>query len=114
LAEIGVSRPVIEVSPPPAAPAADVSPEARAPETKAETKAEAKTEAKADAPPEIPPRKVAKAKAASKPRPIEPVIPLVHIPDDPGLDADLESDPVAETTTVQASEGWRRLRKLFR
>jgi HemY protein len=114
LAEIGVSRPVIEVSPPPAAPAADVSPEARAPETKAETKAETKTEAKADAPPEIPPRKVAKAKAASKPRPIEPVIPLVHIPDDPGLDADLESDPVAETTTVQASEGWRRLRKLFR
>jgi HemY protein len=105
LAEIGVSRPVIELGPPLAAPATNASPE---------TKAETKADTKVDAAPEIPPRKVAKTKVASKPRPVEPVIPLVHIPDDPGLDADLESDPVVETTTVQATDGWQRLRRLFR
>jgi hypothetical protein len=42
------------------------------------------------------------------------VIPLVHAPDDPGLDAGLDRDPVPEPTTPPASDAWQRLRQLFR
>ena len=44
----------------------------------------------------------------------EPVIPLVHAPDDPGLDSGLDRDPVPETSTAPASDAWHRLRQLFR
>src|SRR5450830_1888719 len=63
LAEIGVTRPVIEVAPPPLRPAAErieVAPPV--PQAK----------------PEPPPRK--STKSAAKPKPVEPVIPLVHAP----------------------------------
>ena len=98
LAEIGVSRPVIEVAPPVAEPIT-----VSAPESKPEPSAER------------PPRKAAKSKVpvrASKA--VEPVIPLVHAPDDPGLDAGgLDRDPVPEPTTP-AGDTWQRLRQLFR
>src|SRR5664279_548202 len=67
LAEIGVTRPVIEVVPPSLRPAAE--PIAVAPPVP-------------QARPEPPPRK--SVKSAAKPKPVEPVIPLVHAPDDPG------------------------------
>ncbi len=80
LAEIGVSRPVIEVTPPPMRPAAEPI-ELAAPVPKAQPAPEAT--------PEPPPRKSAKAaaKPAAKAKPVEPVIPLVHAPDDPGPDS---------------------------
>jgi HemY protein len=96
LAEIGFSRPVIEVS----APVAESIP-IRPPESKPEPPAE-----KA--------RKVAKFRTPAKPKPVEPVVPLVHAPDDPGLDLGLDRDPVPETSTPPASDAWRRLRQLFR
>jgi HemY protein len=96
LAEIGFSRPVIEVS----APAAESIPIAP-PESKRE-------------PPVEKARKVAKFRTPAKPKPVEPVIPLVHAPDDPGLDLGLDRDPVPETSTPPASDAWRRLRQLFR
>jgi HemY protein len=118
LAEIGVSRPVIEVPPPPAPPVA--------PETKAEIKPEEKPapedakkpEAKPEEepePPSAPARKSAKAaaKADSKPKPAEPVIPLVHAPDDPGPDSGLEVDPVPEPPSPPR-DTWQRIRQLFR
>jgi len=40
----------------------------------------------------------------------EPVIPLVHAPDDPGTEADLEPEPEVEPRP----DGWRRLAALFR
>lgn len=46
--------------------------------------------------------------------PIEPVIPIVHAPDDPGPDSALESDPVPEPTTASSGNAWDRLRQLFR
>ena len=101
LAEIGVSRPVIEasepVAPPPAAPLAPPS--------------EQPTEAKA-APPQKKRPAPAKFAAPVAARPVEPVIPLVHAPDDPGPDSSLEGDPVPETTAPPAA--WQRLRQLFR
>jgi len=99
LAELGVSRPVIEVMPPPAVAAA--APEIQtAPEP----------------PPDRPARKQAKsaAKAAAKAKPVEPVIPLVHAPDDPGTDSALDADPVPEPSTPPVSDTWQRLRQLFR
>jgi len=96
LAEIGVSRPVIEV-PPPVAESITVTP----PEIKPEPPAER-------------PRKTAKSKASAKAKPVEPVIPLVHAPDDPGLDSGLDRDPIPESVTPPATDAWQRLRQLFR
>jgi HemY protein len=98
LAEIGVSRPVIEVTPP-AAESITIAPPAP-PEATPEPPAEA-------------PRKSARSKTPVH-KPVEPVIPLVHAPDDPGLDSGLDGDPVPETSTPPASDAWQRFRQLFR
>jgi HemY protein len=37
------------------------------------------------------------------------VIPLIHVPDDPGPEGELEEDPIVE----RQGQGWRRLRGLF-
>ena len=93
-AEIGVNRPLIEAEPaqPPAAAPVEAPPGAQAPEQAAP-----------------PPR----AKPAAQAKPVEPVIPLVHAPDDPGPDSAPESDPVAETASPQP-DAWQRFRQLFR
>jgi HemY protein len=97
LAEIGVTRPVIEVAPPPLRPAAEQI-EVALPVPQAK--------------PEPPPRK--STKSAAKPKPVEPVIPLVHAPDDPGPDSALESDPVPEPTSPPPRAPWQRFMQLFR
>jgi HemY protein len=97
LAEIGVSRPVIEFAPPPpaavAVPELDIKPA-----------------------PEKPARKAAKsaARSGAKAKPVAPVIPLVHAPDDPGLDSGLDGDPVPEPSTPPPSDTWQRILQLFR
>ena len=60
------------------------------------------------------PRKTAKSKMPAKSKPVEPVIPLVHAPDDPGPDSGLDRDPVPESSTAPANDAWQRLRQLFR
>ena len=103
LAEIGVSRSVIEVMPPPAT-------ELPAPDIKVQASPVA------EQPPERPARRQAKsaAKAGAKAKAVEPVIPLVHAPDDPGPDSGLDADPVPEPSTPPAHDAWQRLRQLFR
>jgi HemY protein len=91
LAEIGVTRPAIEAAPP--MPKAQAAPEIEAKPSSAR-----------------PPRK--SAKPAVQAKPTEPVIPLVHAPDDPGPDSALESDPVPEPTTPPVP--WQRFMQLFR
>jgi HemY protein len=98
LAEIGVTRPVIEMAPPPNP--GDVT------ALKSPPAAEAKP------PLARPPRKT--VKPATKSKPVEPVIPLVHAPDDPGPDSALESDPVPEPTTPPPQAPWQRFMQLFR
>lgn len=92
LAELGVSRPVIEVAPPPRVEAKPVAAEP-APRLRKAQKA---------------PDKAAKGKA------VEAVIPLVHAPDDPGPESVLDVDPVPEPSTPPAADPWQRLRRLFR
>jgi len=99
LAELGPSRPVVEIAPP----SAQAAPEAPKP-------VEAKP---AEATPSPRPRKSARADRA-RARPVEPVIPLVHAPDDPGTEAGLDGDPVPEPSTPAAPDTWQRIRGLFR
>jgi HemY protein len=104
LAEIGVVRPVIEATPPPAAPAAEpitVAPPLEAPPA---PQGEPGPSRKAQKP---------AAKSAAKGKTVEPVIPLVHAPDDPGPDSVLESDPVPEPTSPPLAP-WERFKRLFR
>ena len=98
LAEIGDARPVIEVTPP----AVEVI-TLQAPEMKPST-----------ASPATPPRKTGRSKAPDKRKPAEPVIPLVHAPDDPGPDSGADGDPMPELSTSRESDGWQRWRRLFR
>jgi HemY protein len=104
LAEIGVSRPVIEVT----APAPDVA--------AAEAKAGPAEHAEPPLNPALPARKQATPaeKRAAKDKPVEPVIPLVHAPDDPGPGSGSDSDPIPELSTPPAGDAWQRLRQLFR
>jgi len=92
LAELGASRRVIEVTPPPPPPA----------------------EAKPAEEPQPRPRKAQRPAARDRARPVEPVIPLVHAPDDPGTETGHDGDPVPEPAAAAAPDAWQRLRGLFR
>jgi HemY protein len=46
--------------------------------------------------------------------PLAPIVPLVHVPDDPGPDASPLSEPDAQTAAEPASYNWRKLRDLFK
>jgi HemY protein len=98
LAEIGVSSPVIEFAPVPSSSTVSAPALERRPV------------------PEKPARKAAKpvARAGTKAKPVEAVIPLLHAPDDPGLDSGLDGDPVPETSTPPPSDAWQRILQLFR
>ena len=89
VAEIGIERPVIEMPAPREAKPAESAP--------------AKTEAK--------PRRSRRSPDRAKTP--EPVIPLVHAPDDPGPDSMLESDPVPEPP-APPPDRWQRFMQLFR
>jgi HemY protein len=101
LAEIGDGRPVIEAAPPVSQALSLEAPEA-------------KPVAKPDTDPSVPPRKPAKPKTPAKRKSAQPVIPLVHAPDDPGPDLDLDGDPTPETSAPHQGDAWQRLRSLFR
>ena len=105
LAEIGVSRAAIEIVPPVAA--RGEIPEPAAEENPVPV-------------PEKPVRKSMKSpersgvKPGTRVKPVEAVIPLVHAPDDPGLDSGLDADPVPEPSTPPPRDPWQRLLQLFR
>ncbi|HWC94000.1 MAG TPA: hypothetical protein VG475_12910, partial [Pseudolabrys sp.] len=50
---------------------------------------------------------------SAKARPAEPVIPLVHAPDDPGPDQHLDAEPVPELSAPSRG-AWQRFIGLFR
>jgi HemY protein len=113
LAEIGVLRPVIEVAEPvTSAAVADIDAEIAEPEPDRTPHAEPK----ADTRPEIMGRLAAAARTppAARTRAVEPVIPMVHAPDDPGPDSHLDADPVPETSSPPARDPWERFRQIFR
>jgi HemY protein len=97
LAEIGVSRPVIESSSSPAAVVAAPGPDSKPI-------------------PERPVRKSVKstARVVATSKPVEAVIPLVHAPDDPGTDFGLDGNPVPEPSSPPPRDTWQRFMQLFR
>jgi len=99
LAELGVSRPVIETALPPP------SPEPLTPKP---------LEPKSVAPPPRPRKSARSADKAARAKPVEPVIPLVHAPDDPGTETGLDADPLPEPAMPQATDAWQRILGLFR
>jgi HemY protein len=90
LAEIGVSRPIIEFTP---APALETKPEVE---------------------PEMSVRKSMKPPAKAKPKAADAIIPLVHAPDDPGPEHGFDGDPVPEPTSPPPRDAWQRILQLFR
>ncbi len=98
LAEIGVSRPVIEMAPPPVPAKPPAAEEASEPPLRKAQKAPAKSA----------------GKPAAKGKAPEPVIPLVHAPDDPGTELAAESEPVPEPVNPPPRDAWQRIRQLFR
>ena len=121
LAEIGVSRPVIEVAPPAAEPVAlPVQPVVPAPVEPIEPKVEQEETSGGlrRASTAKMPAKTAQVAQVEQVEQVEPVIPLVHAPDDPGLDLDrdagLDRDPVPEPSSPPPGDAWQRLRQLFR
>jgi len=109
LAEIGNTRPVIEVMPPELEavptiqePVETADPPAELPKSPAEPAAEPTPVPAMAAPPaKVPPEK-----------PAEPVIPLMHAPDDPGPSAAVDGEP----EPLPAADGQRRhkIKDLFR
>jgi hypothetical protein len=71
-------------------------------------------ETKPSTAPVLPPRKAARPKAPDKQKLGEPVIPLVHAPDDPGPDLGADEDLAAEMPASRESDVWQRFRRLFR
>jgi HemY protein len=123
LAEIGVSRPVIEVATP-ARPPVEKEPEPppEADPLKNQVPGEDRTgelptpdRLAQDGAPAVAP----KAPATSAPKPAdvsvraaEPVIPLVHAPDDPGPEGAADGEPVPQPS--DSPDAWHRIRQLFR
>ena len=129
-AEIGVSRPVIEVAPPVAeaaavpvppvapAPAEPIEPKVEQEETSGERRSASKAKIPAKTAQVVQVAQVGQVGQVAQVAQVAPVIPLVHAPDDPGLDLDrdagLDRDPVPEPSSPPPGDAWQRLRQLFR
>jgi HemY protein len=102
LAELGVTRPVIEVAPAPdepVAPAIEATPEPAVSVVETAPVAAAKEPPPADVPSE-------------KSVPAEPIIPLLHAPDDPGPDGPVP-DPEREAVAPADRQRWQ-IKDLFK
>jgi HemY protein len=97
LAAIGDARPMIEAAPP-----VDEAITLKVPETKPDTVSEALTS------------KTIRSRPMAKRKLAEPVIPLVHAPDDPGPDPGPDGHSMPEVSASSENDGWQRLRRLFR
>jgi HemY protein len=74
-----------------------------------------------DAAPELAPSQTPSERVRNKPAslvpvppPTEKVIPLLHVPDDPGPEPERPTEPETEPPPETSSDGWRRLRELFK
>jgi HemY protein len=95
--------PPVAASPPSAPPVVSAAPA----EVAAKPKAHSLAEPGDIAPPAA--KSIAEPATAGGFRPAQPVIPLVHAPDDPGPEPDRETEPVVESQPGT----WRKLRSLF-
>jgi HemY protein len=106
LAEIGITRPVIELAEPETEAAPAGSEPAKAPEAPL---AAATPQA---APGREPVSAVTAGQAPEKPP--EPVIPLIHAPDDPGPGVTADGEPEAGALPPSDRQRWQKIKDLFR
>lgn len=96
----GVAKERLVLDAPPARPSPP--PEAPVPESRP-----------ADAQPDAAPVELPSARIGLRKSPVPPaVIPLVHVPDDPGPEPEPRLEP--EAAAAKPADGWRRLRAMFR
>ena len=100
LAEIGVTRPVIEMHTPEPEPAG-LPRAVTTPAPPAERSAASMQNGQRDT-------------ASMKEPLVEPVIPLVHAPDDPGPDGSVETDVAAETIPPEGQRWPQKIKDLFK
>ena len=116
LAELGVTRPVIEIpsAPPSVAPLtiAEVEPVETAEHVPAEPPVDAHAAPLAE-PAAFTNDAVPHVKAAAE-RPAEPIIPLVHAPDDPGPEGSVDVDIEREALARAEDKRWQKLKDLFK
>jgi HemY protein len=73
-----------------------------------------------DAAPDLAPSEMPERPVRNRPRPLAPtpsaekIIPLLHVPDDPGPEPERPSEPETEPPADPSPDGWRRLRELFK
>lgn len=66
------------------------------------------------APSETPSARRPRKKPSPSTAPAEKIIPLLHVPDDPGPEPEAPTEPAAEPPPDTTSDGWKRLRDLFK
>ena len=94
--------------PPPVAPQVIAVPAPATPQ-------EIPTEAAPDlAPSETPSARRPRKRPSPSAAPVEKIIPLLHVPDDPGPEPEAPTEPAAEPPPDTTSDGWKRLRDLFK
>jgi HemY protein len=83
--------------------------------------AAAPQEIPSDAAPDLAPSETPSSRKRKKSAPTAPVtptaekvIPLLHVPDDPGPEPEASTEPATEPPPDTAAEGWQRLRGLFK
>jgi HemY protein len=109
LAELGVTRPVIEVAPAPVVPAAEEIHASVEPVSQPQALDAMPVEHVAPVK-EPPPADVSSDKSA----PAEPIIPLLHAPDDPGPDGPPVPDPEREAVAPAEGQRWQKMKDLFK
>ena len=103
-----VDTPVETPAPPPVAPQVIAVPAPATPQ-------EIPTEAAPDlAPSETPSARRPRKRPSPSAAPVEKIIPLLHVPDDPGPEPEAPTEPAAEPPPDTTSDGWKRLRDLFK
>lgn len=105
LAELGVTRPVIEVAPAPE-PAVTEGPAGLEPSSPVINAVSVPESASAKEPP-------AEDVPAEKNAPADPIIPLLHAPDDPGPEGAVP-DPDSAAIVPVDGQGWRKVKDLFK
>lgn len=110
LAEIGMTHPVIDAPPPPLpepVPASKPEPVPQDDKVATDVTPKPVTVDAVRQPPK-------QAERPAVPKPLPPLIPLVHAPDDPGPDSGLDGDPVPEAAPPASGDTWQRIKQLFR
>jgi HemY protein len=96
------------------APAPQVSPQGSSQVSEIRPLEPKSVDAASAAPPPAPAVGRGLARTATAAAPMAPIVPLIHVPDDPGPEPQPQLEPETETSSDSSNDGWRKLRGLFK